>query len=220
MDLVTVFIVDDYLLTRIALRQYINNNSSLKLIGDFSNAKDCINQLKTLQPDVILMDIELFGINGLEATKIITQKYPNIKVIIHTSFNSDERILAAMSSGASGYCLKNDYSNLNKIIENTVVQKNFCVDLELAKSAFSKIPLGNIYDFENYYEYQRLKNLLTERELEVLGLMVEGKTNSQIADEIIVSTNTAKAHVGNILTKFSVNDRVQAVVKAVRANLF
>ena len=86
--------------------------------------------------------------------------------------------------------------------------------------AFASIPAPNIKDLENLYENKRLKNSLTERELEVLKLLIDGKTNAQIAKEIIVSTNTAKAHVGNILTKLSVTDRVQAAVKAVRANLF
>mgnify|MGYP002474602907 CR=1 FL=1 len=220
MNLVTIFVVDDYLLTRIAFRQYFLNDNSFKLLGDFSNAKDCIRQLEKIKPDVILMDLELTSMNGLEATKIIAQKYPDIKIIIHTSYNSDERILGALSAGASGYFLKKDYSNIKKIIKFVVEEGNFYIDLELAKSAFTKIPPGNICDLENIYEYQKLKNSLTQRELEVLRLMTEGKTNSQIADEIVVSTNTAKAHVGNILTKLSVKDRVQAVVKAIKANLF
>ena len=94
------------------------------------------------------------------------------------------------------------------------------MDLEVANSAFSSIPIPDTKDLENLYENRKLKNSLTARELQVLKLLIDGKTNSQIAREIIVSTNTAKAHVGSILTKLSVTDRVQAAVKAVRANLF
>ena len=94
------------------------------------------------------------------------------------------------------------------------------MDLEIAKLAFSIMPTPNVNDLENLYESKNIKNSLTARELEVLKLLIDGKTNSQIASEIIVSTNTAKAHVGSILNKLSAKDRVQAVVKAVRANIF
>ena len=96
----------------------------------------------------------------------------------------------------------------------------FYMDLEIAKLAFSLIPTPNVNDLENLYENKNITNTLTAREMEVLKLLIDGKTNSQIAQEIIVSINTAKAHVGNILTKLSVTDRVQAAVKAVRANMF
>ena len=101
-----------------------------------------------------------------------------------------------------------------------VVNGKLQLDLELAKRAFSILPTPNIKDLDNLYVNKQLKNSLTQRELEVLKLLTDGKTNSQIAKEIIISTNTAKAHVGSIFNKLAVSDRVQAAVKAVRANLF
>lgn len=220
MNPTTLYVVDDYLLTRIAHKRYFARCKDFQVIGDFANAKQCLEKMEKLQADVVLMDIELPDLNGIEATKLIRQKYPHTKVIILTSFENEQKILAALASGACGYVLKNNSEiDLKKIID-IVVHGGFWMDLEIARLAFSKIPAPKAQDLENLYEYRNLKNALTQRELEVLKLMIDGKTNSQIAREIIVSTNTAKAHVGSILTKLSVKDRVQAAVKAVRANLF
>ncbi len=218
MNLITIYMVDDYLLARIAVKKYFNTCENIKIIGDFSSVATCLEGLKRAQPDIILMDIDLPDINGIEATKIIKEKYPRIKVIIFTSSEREEQILAALAAGACGYVLKSNHADLKKIIE-TVEEGVFWMDLKSAKAAFSILPSPNSRDLENLYEDKELKNILTQRELEVLKLMAQGKTNSQIASEIIVSTNTAKAHVGKILSKLAVRDRVQAVVKAMRANL-
>jgi len=217
MNPIKIYTVDDYLLTRIAQKNYFLADKKFKIIGDFSNALDCLEALRIVRPDVILMDISLPYLNGLEATKLIREKYPTVKVIIVTSSEKEEHILTALSCGACGYVLKNNpKTNLKKVIE-TVVSGAFFMDLEMASIAFSKIPLR--VDEQVNKDLETIKNL-TDRELQVLKLMVEGKTNSQIADEMVVSTNTAKAHVGRILFKLSVTDRVQAVVKALRAHLF
>lgn len=220
MNPVGLYVVDDYLLTRIAHRKRFSKDKDIKFLEDFGCAEDCIKRMKKNPPDVVLMDIELPKMNGLEATKLIKENFPKTKVIIYTSYKSDQRILAAFACGACGYVLKNNPSfNLKDVIKATV-EDGFYLDLEMAKLTFSTIPTPNINDLENLYENKNLKNNLTARELEVLKLLIDGKTNSQIAQEIIVSINTAKAHVGSILTKLSVTDRVQAAVKAVRANMF
>ena len=188
-----------------------------KVLGDFSNAKDCIKALEKTVPDIILMDFELPGINGFEACKIIKEKYPKVKIIILTSHEDEIKILTSLSVGASGYALK-EKNNLEKVID-VIYQGGFWIDYGIALKAFSKIFIPDIKNLEKLYKYDKLKQSLTQREFEVLKLMSEGKTNSQIAQEIIVSTNTIKAHVGNILQKFEATDRVQAAVIAVKANL-
>ncbi len=220
MNPITLYVVDDYLLTRIAHRRYFEKDKSFKLLDDFKDAETLIEKLQSKPSDIVLMDIELPNMNGIEATKIIKEKFPKTKVIIFTSHKNEQRILASLACGACGYVLKHnpDY-NLKKIIK-MVAKGEFWMDLEVAKLAFSIMPSPNVSDLENLYEDTNLKNSLTAREMEVLKLLIDGKTNSQIAKEIIVSINTAKAHVGSILTKLSVNDRVQAAVKAVRAKLF
>ena len=220
MNPVSLYVVDDYLLTRIAHRRYFANDKEIVFLEDFGNAEDCIKKMETCQADIILMDIELPKMNGIEATQIIKKKFPKTKVIIYTSFKNEQRILASLASGACGYVLKTNQNIDLKNIIKMVARGEFWMDLEIAKLAFSIIPAPNVNDLENLYENKKLKNNLTARELEVLKLLIDGKTNSQIAQEIIVSINTAKAHVGSILTKLSVTDRVQAAVKAVRANMF
>lgn len=220
MNPVRLYIVDDYLLTRISHRRYFSCDNEIILIGDFGSAEDCLNAMEKEEADIVLMDIELPKMNGIEATNIFKEKYPKTKVIIYTSHKKEDRILASLACGACGYILKENTNVDLKNIIKMVARGEFWMDLEIAKMAFSLIPTPNISDLENLYENKNLKDILTARELEVLKLLIDGKTNSQIAKEIIVSTNTAKAHVGSILTKLSVTDRVQAAVKAVRANVF
>lgn len=220
MSRINLYVVDDYLLTRIAARRSFIEDREINFLEDFSNAEDCIEKMKIKQADIILMDIELPKMNGIEATRIIKEKYPKTKVIIYTSYKNEQRILASLACGACGYVLKNNLNvDLKKIIK-MVARGEFWMDLEIAKMAFSLVPTPNTNDLDNLYENRNIKENLTARELEVLKLLIDGKTNSQIAREIIVSINTAKAHVGSILTKLSVTDRVQAAVKAVRANMF
>jgi DNA-binding NarL/FixJ family response regulator len=220
MNPVTLYVVDDYLLTRIAHRRYFSSDKEINFLEDFGNAEDCLEKMEKTPADIILMDIELPKMNGIEATKLIKEKYPKTKVIIFTSYKNEQRILASLACGACGYVLKNNKNIDLKNIIKMVARGEFWMDLEIAKMAFALVPTPNVNDLENLYENKRLKNSLTARELEVLKLLIDGKTNSQIAQEIIVSINTAKAHVGNILTKMCVTDRVQAAVKAVRANMF
>ena len=213
-----LFLVDDYLLTRISNKRELENNPDFKVLGDYSSAKECILALENHSPDIILMDIEFPDMNGIEACRIIKEKYPKIKVIMLTSYDDSAKILASLACGACGYIIKGK-TDISYAI-NAVAQGSFLIDLELANNAFSKITAPDTKNLENLYKYEELKHNLTHRELEVLELIIEGKTNSQIAKDIYVSTNTAKAHVGSILEKFGVQDRVQAAVMAVRANLF
>lgn len=220
MNPITLYVVEDYLLTRIAHRRYFSSDNEINYLEDFDCAEDCLDKMEKNPADIVLMDIELPKMNGIEATKIIKEKYPKTKVIIYTSYTNEQRILASLACGACGFVLKNNINvNLKEIIK-MVAQGQFWMDLEIAKMAFSLMPIPNVNDLENLYENNNLKSTLTARELEVLKLLIDGKTNSQIAQEIIVSINTAKAHVGSILTKMCVTDRVQAAVKAVRANMF
>ena len=220
MNPVTLYIVDDYLLTRISSRKLFENDNNFKILGDFSSAKECLENMEKQPSDIVLMDIELPDINGIEATKIIKEKYPNTKVIIFTSHQNRERILACLSCGAYSYVLKDNKNfNIKKIIDMAINGK-IILDLNIAQAIFSAIPRPEACDLDNLYTEKNIKNNLTKREMEVLKLIIEGKTNSQIAQEMVVSINTAKAHVGKILNKLSATDRVQAAVKAVRAKIF
>ncbi len=237
---VSICMVEDYFLLRTS---YLNVLSKEKdfIIKGFESAEECLEYLKSKKansndlPDVILMDLGLPGINGIEATRIIKEKYPNIKIIALTAHDCEEQVIACMASGADGYILKDaenhntENSNkykLGKIIR-AVLLGALWYDPQISDISKSILPKPNSTDFDNLYDNNSvfskrnaIKSILTNREYETLKLITEGRTNNEIAKHLTVSTNTAKAHVGNILLKLNVTDRVQAAVKAVRAGLF
>lgn len=217
MKKLTLYLVDNYLLDRISNKKRFENNKQYAVLGDFQNARECLDALKITQPDIIITDLDLSDINGIEFCKIVKEKYPTVKIIVLTSFEDESKILASISTGASAYVIK-EKSDMEHVID-IVANGGFWLDSELAIRTFSKIPQPDSKNLENLYEHENIKYCLTKRELEVLKLMTQGKTNSQIANEIFVSINTIKAHVGNILEKFGAADRVQASVMAIRANI-
>lgn len=214
---ISLYVVEDYLLTRITYRHSLPKyNANIEILNDFETAENCIEALKENKVDVILMDLGLPGMNGIEATQIIKSKYPNIKIIILTSHDSDNEVLASLSSGANAYALKDiTPENLTHVIES-VNKGALWLDPRIAQIALDVLRRAdslNLND-ENTNDFN-----LTIREKEVLGLIIKGMTNTEIAQKIIVSPNTVKAHVGNILEKLAVSDRVQAAVKAIECNL-
>lgn len=220
MNPITLFIVDENLLTRVAQKKYFESDENFSVVATFKDAFSCLGAIEKTIPDVVLLDTELPDIDGVELTRLIKEKYPKIKIIISTSQKDKRKILCALANGASGYVLKTNQNSDLKYAIQMVMRGEFWLDNEIASLVFCSIQDLNYTSLENLCIKENLENNLTSRELEVLRLMVEGKTNSQIANEIIVSTNTAKAHVGSILNKLCAKDRVQAVVKAVRANIF
>ena len=220
MEKIKIYIVEDYFLTRVSYRHTLGKTEDFELLGDFESAEECLEAMKENPADVVLMDLGLPYMNGIEATRIISSEYPNTKVIILTSHETDEEVLACTASGASGYVLKDlEVEPLRKVIR-AVNFGALWFDPQIADVPKSVIPKPNSTDFDNLYDTSDIKSILTVRELETLKLVSEGKSNVEIAEIMMVSKNTAKAHVGSILSKLSVTDRVQAAVMAVKANLF
>lgn len=218
MNTISLYLVDNYFLTRISWKKYLNLQDNIEVLGDFKDAGECFKAIAAKQPNIVILDVELPQINGIEACRIIKEKYPKIKVVIFTTCEDYDKVLASLSCGACAYAVKGK-SDIIKVI-GIVMQEGIWIEPELSRKAFSKLPAANLKNLENPYKYENYKEILTQRELEVLKFIIEGKTNAQIAKEIVVSTNTIKAHVGNILEKLGAVDRVQAAVIAVRANLF
>ena len=208
---ISLFIVEDYQLARITCKKALEQFPELDIKKDFETAEECIETLEHESADLILMDIGLPYMTGIEATKIIKEKYPEIKIIMLTSHDNKEEIISSLASGANAYVLKDiSIEDLrNAIVETykgciwihpkiaTVINSVFCDVKPVQKQNFN----------------------LTSREREVLLLISEGLSNAEIAEKLIISTHTAKAHVCNILTKLSVTDRVQAAVKATKYDL-
>ncbi len=208
---VSIYIVEDYLLARITCRKALEQFEDLEIKNDFETAEECIEALEKNPVDVILMDIGLPYMTGIEATKIIKDKYPNTKIIMLTSHDNQEEIISSLASGANAYALKDiSIEDLHDAILNT---NKGCIWIH------PKIASIINHTFVNAKLIPKDDFNLTSREKEVLVLLTQGLSNTEIAEKLIISTHTAKAHVCNILTKLSVTDRVQAAVKATKYDL-
>ena len=218
-DVIKVVIVEDFKLTRVGLRCALNENKDINVVAEFENAVDGIKYVEHYKPDVVLMDLGLPSMNGIEATLKIKEISPATKVIALTSHDRGEEVVATLSSGASAYCLKDiDPQKLANVIRD--VSTGVCwIDSLVAPQALSSLPKVENVGFLPCKNSQEGRVPLTEREFEVLKHLVSGKSNTEIAKELIVSVHTAKAHVCSILQKMCVNDRVQAAVKAVKEGM-
>lgn len=216
--LINVIIVEDYNLTRVGIRSFLNKYENIRVIGEAENAEKGLSLIRRLHPDVVLMDLGLPGMNGIDATQQVKSFDENIKVVILTSHEREEEVISALGSGANAYCLKDiDSARLAEAIQ-TVAEGGAWLDPAVASVALKLCPKP-ADGKQGVAKPQQNKAQLTEREMEVLRLLVEGMSNTEIANELIVSVHTAKAHVCNILQKLYVNDRVQAAVKAIREGL-
>lgn len=215
---ISLYIVEDYLLTRTTYKHYFTQHEEFEVLGDFETAEECLEALQAKEADVVLMDLGLPYMNGLEATKIINQQFPRTKVIVLTSHDQDQEIFASLSSGANAYALKDiTFTDLINVIRE-VHKGAVWIDPKIARMALSAFPKPVSTDFNNLYQ-KKLDVNLSEREMTILKLIVEGKSNTEIAEKVSISPHTAKSHVCKILTKLSVTDRVQAAVKAVKYDL-
>ncbi len=217
--LVRVVIVEDYKLTRVGLRSFLNEDQNIDVIGEAEDGEKGLSIVRRLKPDVVLMDLGLPGMNGIEATQQIKAFDDTIKVIVLTSHERDEEVIAALGSGANAYCLKDiDPGRLAEVIK-AVADGAAWLDPAIAATALRLFPRPDSTALGVTKDPLDARAQLTERELEVLRLLVEGKSNTEIAKDLIVSVHTAKAHVCSILQKLYVNDRVQAAVKAIKEGI-
>ena len=216
---ISVIIIEDFKLTRVGLRCALNANEDIKVVAESDNAIDGLELIEKYNPDIVLMDLGLAGMNGIEATLKVQEINKNIKVIALTSHDREEEVIAALSSGAMAYCLKDiDPSKLADVIRD-VVDGVCWLDPLVARKVLDAFPKQEAFGILRDKSFEEGRVPLTEREFEVLKHLVDGKSNTEIAKELIVSVHTAKAHVCSILQKMCVNDRVQAAVKAVKEGL-
>lgn len=216
---IQVVIVEDYKLTRMGLTSILKTDRQIEVVGEAEDGEKGVELVKRLRPDVVLMDLGLPGINGIEATHQIKAFDDSVKVIVYTSHEREEEVIAALGAGANAYCLKD--SAPTKLIDTikVVAEGAALLDPAIAGIALKIFQQPWLASQAVKKEPSTETAQLTERELEVLKLMVEGKSNTEIAKELIISVHTAKAHVCNILQKLSVHDRVQAAVKAIKEGL-
>ena len=216
---ISVIIIEDFKLTRVGLRCALNANVDIQVVVESETATEGLELIKKYNPDIVLMDLGLAGMNGIEATVKVKEMNKDIKVIALTSHDREEEVIAALSSGAMAYCLKDiDPAKLADVIRD--VKNGVCwLDPLIARKALDAFPKQETIGILKDKSSEEGRVPLTDREFEVLKHLVEGKSNTEIAKELIVSVHTAKAHVCSILQKMCVNDRVQAAVKAVKEGL-
>ena len=219
MKQLNVIIVEDFKLTRVGLRCALNSNKDIEVIAECDNAATGLELIEKYKPDVVLMDLGLPEMNGIESTIKVKAILPDTKIIALTSHDREEEVIAALASGAHGYCLKDiDPIKLADVVRD--VANGVCwIDPQVAQIALNAFPKPENTSLLPSKTGAVGRVPLTERECEVLKHLVMGKSNTEIAKELIVSVHTAKAHVCSILQKMCVNDRVQAAVKAVREGL-
>src|SRR5215212_10122303 len=210
-------IVDDHDLARQGLRDLLADEPDIEVIGEAANGREALLICSRLCPDLILMDVRMPEMDGLAATREVKQRYPRISVLVVTMHQNPDYLLEALKAGAAGYVLKD--ASRHEII--TAVQQvregESPLDSELAARLLRRLVSDERRRRRGVrirYKEDAHAELLTPRELEVLGLMKLGYTNGQIARELVISLGTAKNHVEHIIAKLGVSDRTQAVVKA------
>lgn len=214
-----VLLVEDQKLMRIGLKSLLEEHKSIDTIYEATSAKEAIEKYKLLKPDIVLMDIGLPDTNGIEATKKLIEYSQDCKVIILTSHLSEEEIFSSLHAGARAYVMKDVNTDILEMIIKTVNDGAMWLDPKtvpiLREKNSGVIPARKM----SRATFRAQHANLTQREYEVLKLVVDGKSNQQIAIALTISEHTAKAHVCNIIQKLVVDDRTQAAVKALKEGL-
>lgn len=206
--MIKVVIVDDQRLMRDGLKTILELQDNIEVIGTASDGREVIDICRTCTPDVILMDIRMPGMNGVDATKIIKSSYPDVKILVLTTFDDEEYIIDALNYGASGYMLKDiDGDALIKGIEDAYDNK-YILPSSIASKLVNKLISNSTSDKKEV----NLKVLFTDRELEVAKMLSQGFTNKQIASSLFISEGTVKNNVSNIYSKIQIFDRTSAAL--------
>ena len=208
--MIKLLIVDDHEMVRLGLTSYFSILKDIEVIGEAENGADGVKMALSMNPDVILMDLVMDVMDGIEATKVILNEWPEAKILILTSFIDDEKVYPALEAGASGYLLKT--SSASEIAE--AIRRTYSGE-EIIEEEVSK----KIKEDELSGDRRNLHQDLTNREMEVLHLIADGLSNQEIADKLFITLKTVKTHVSNILSKLEVSDRTQATIYAFKHNM-
>ncbi len=223
MESIKVLLAEDYKMVRLGLSLVFENCDDIDLIAEAENGKQAVESALKYNPDVVLMDIGLPEMDGIQATSLIKKSNSDIKVLIFTSKESDNDVFDSLSAGADGYIMKGAQEEQLISAVKAVAEGTAWLDPAIARLVLSNVR-KNTADKPNQnpaYINKNARNIygLTEREIEVLALIVEGLNNSQIAKRLYITLSTAKAHVHSILQKLYVTNRTQATIQAVKEGL-
>lgn len=203
--MIRVLFVDDHEMVRIGVSAYLSTQEDIDVVAEADNGIKAVELALELRPDVILMDLVMEEMDGIEATSLIMQQWPDAKILIVTSFIDDDKVYPALEAGATSYILKTSKAE----VIAQAIRDTYKGESVLEKEVTTKV-MANM----RKQRTNRLHDSLTNREMEILLLIAQGKTNQEIADELFIALKTTKVHVSNILSKLEVQDRTQAAVYA------
>ena len=206
-DLITVLIVDDHEVVRQGVRAYLEAQPDFEVVGEAASGDEAIDLAQEKVPDVVLMDLVMSGMDGVDATRRVKNVSPRSQIVVLTSYHQDEHIFPALQAGAISYILKDvKMEELADAIRRAAIGEA-TIHPRVAARVIQEIRGSKKEEINPFTE-------LTKREAEVIKLIAAGKSNSKIAGELVISENTVKGHVSNILSKLHLADRTQAAVYA------
>lgn len=215
---ISVLLVDDHLVVREGLRTMLAKDRGVEVVGEASSGEEAIQKVDDLHPQVVLMDIRLPGMSGIEAAQQVKEAHAAVSVIVLTMYDSEMYVIEAIRAGAAGYLTKDCSRELLSHAIRSVVEGGTLVRGELLRHAIEGLPRGH----RNHKEGEAGSpgmHLLTERELEVLRLVTEGFVNKQIARKLVLAEVTVKKHIQSIMAKLGASDRTHAAILAIRLGL-
>ena len=208
---IALLIADDQPLFRAGLARLLNDDPRVEVVGEAADGEEAVRLAAKLKPDVVLMDLRMPNLDGIEATRLITQADPALKVIVLTTFDTDSQVLRALQAGASGFALKDATPEAIMGAIEAVMAGNRVMASQIAQQVLDM--LTGVKSRKDFYDG------LTAREVEILGLMAGGLANKQLAYKLGISEKTVRNHISNMYEKLGIYDRTQAVLYAVRKGL-
>jgi DNA-binding NarL/FixJ family response regulator len=212
---IRVLLVDDHTLLRQALRMMLQGQEGLQIVGEAANGREAVDAADRLRPDVVLMDMVMPGLNGIEATRQIVRHAPGCRVLILTAYLEDDRLLEALRSGAAGYVVKK--SDLDELL--LAIQSVHRGNTYFSADVSAAIAVNEVMMQAKQAEPKAGYDLLTGREREVLQLIAEGMSNQRIADTLFISVKTVEAHKAHIMNKLHARNRTDLIRYAIKRGL-
>ncbi|AIQ49296.1 LuxR family transcriptional regulator [Paenibacillus sp. FSL R7-0273] len=209
---IKVLLVDDHEMVRIGLAAVLGTEDGIEVVGEAGSGEEGIRLAQEYNPDVVLMDLVMEGMDGIETTKRLLKLYPDCKVIVLTSYLDDEKMYPVIEAGAFSYLLKTSRASEVADAIRAAARGQSVLESQVASKMMNRFRNNAKVEAPAYKE-------LTEREMEVLKLLAQGKSNQDIADQLIIGIKTVKFHVTNILAKLGVEDRTQAAIYAYKNGL-
>lgn len=213
-EMIRVAIVDDESLVRAALRVFLQSSEGFELVGEADNGADAITLVRQERPDVILMDVQMPIMDGIEATGRLTSEFPGIKVVALTTFSAERIVVPMLSAGASGYLVKDTSPERILDAARLAYEGGYVLSPRVAKELVASVQSSEVRSRESAPE-----EVLTDRELEVVTLLAQGMSNAEIGAAMFVSEATVKSHLGRITAKWGVRDRIQVLIRATQLGL-